>query len=85
MKNPELAEVMRQVPEAELRGILYIPENDAGVEEGYYRTNEVVQLLRDNCKNPEVVYFIADPPSPRLPASPHGLRRTSRRAGIMEL
>jgi len=39
---------------------LYIPENDCGIEEGYYSMNEVVQLLRDNCKKPDVVYFLAD-------------------------
>ena len=39
---------------------LFIPDNDYGIEKGYYSMNEVVKLLRDNCRKPDVVYFIAD-------------------------
>lgn len=40
--------------------IIYIPENDFGILEGYYSTNEIVNLLRKNCNNPQAVQFIAD-------------------------
>ena len=39
---------------------LYIPENDCGIENGYYSMNEVVALLRKYAEKPDVVYFIAD-------------------------
>lgn len=39
---------------------LYIPDNEFGIAERYYTTNEVVELLRDNCNKPDVIYFIAD-------------------------
>lgn len=39
---------------------LYIPENKYGLRVGYYSLKEVVQLLRNFCHQPEVIYFIAD-------------------------
>tara|TARA_R100001086_G_C11747333_1_gene234273 strand:+ start:47 stop:187 length:141 start_codon:yes stop_codon:yes gene_type:complete len=39
---------------------LYIPENKLGVMEGYYNRNQFVKLMRDNCKDPKVIYFLAD-------------------------
>lgn len=39
---------------------LYIPGNDAGVSGGRYGRADLVKLLRDNCEEPDVVYFIAD-------------------------
>ena len=41
-------------------GPIYIPENESGVREGYYEMNQLVQLLRDNCEKPRVIYFLAD-------------------------
>ena len=38
----------------------YIPENDVIPESGHFSRNEIVDLLRKYCKNPEAVYFIAD-------------------------
>lgn len=38
----------------------YIPENDFGVTEGQYGRADLVKLLRDSCRKPDVVYFIAD-------------------------
>ena len=39
---------------------IYIPENEYGITEGYYNINEVVNLLRKKCDNPQAVHFIAD-------------------------
>jgi len=39
---------------------LYIPENKVGVMEGYYSRNQFVKLMRDNCKDSEAIYFLAD-------------------------
>ncbi len=39
---------------------IWIPENKHGIEEGAYSNNEIVELLRDNCKKPKVIYFLAD-------------------------
>ena len=43
-----------------LRFQLLIPDNEYGIEEGYYIGNALVQLLRDNKNNPDVIQFIAD-------------------------
>lgn len=43
-----------------LRFQCFIPENEYGIEEGYYIGNALVQLLRDNKNKPEVIEFIAD-------------------------
>ncbi len=43
-----------------LRFQLLIPENEYGIEEGYYIGNAIVKLLRDNKDKPEVIEFIAD-------------------------
>lgn len=43
-----------------LRFQLLIPENEYGIEEGYYIGNTIVKLLRDNKDKPEVIQFIAD-------------------------
>jgi len=39
---------------------VYVPENQYGIPEGEYSRNEFVRLLRENCRNPELVYFLAD-------------------------
>lgn len=39
---------------------IYMPDNEDGIEEGYYDWQELVQLLRDNKNNPEANQFIAD-------------------------
>lgn len=52
--NEEEQEVMM------LRFQLFIPENEYGIEEGYYIGNAIVKLLRDNKDKPEVIQFIAD-------------------------
>lgn len=41
-------------------GTLFIPDNKMGIERGYYTRNEFVKLVRDNCKDPKVIYFLAD-------------------------
>ena len=46
--------------EGRLKGTLFIPENEYGIKEGYYTINEIVQMLRANCRRPEIVRFIAD-------------------------
>jgi hypothetical protein len=43
-----------------LRFQLLIPDNEYGIEEGYYIGNAIVKLLRDNKNNPDVIQFIAD-------------------------
>jgi hypothetical protein len=43
-----------------LRFQLLIPDNEYGIEEGYYIGNAIVKLLRDNKDKPEVIEFIAD-------------------------
>jgi hypothetical protein len=43
-----------------LRFQLLIPENEYGIEEGYYIGNAIVKLLRENKDKPEVIQFIAD-------------------------
>ncbi len=39
---------------------IYIPENDHGVVDGYYDTNELVELLRRHKCDPDVIHFLAD-------------------------
>jgi hypothetical protein len=58
MDNPEEGE-SEQEPLV-LRFQCFIPENEYGIEEGYYFGNALVQLLRDNKTKPEVIQFIAD-------------------------
>ena len=43
-----------------LRFHLLIPDNEYGIEEGYYIGNAIVKLLRDNKDKPDVIEFIAD-------------------------
>lgn len=43
-----------------LRFQVYIPENEYGIEEGYYIGNAIVKLLRENKNKPDVIQFIAD-------------------------
>lgn len=43
-----------------LRFQTFIPENEYGIEEGYYIGNAIVKLLRDYKDKPEVIEFIAD-------------------------
>ena len=43
-----------------LRFQLLIPDNEYGIEEGYYIGNAIVKLLRDYKDRPEVIEFIAD-------------------------
>lgn len=38
----------------------FIPENEYGIEEGYYLGNAIVKLLRGYKDRPEVIEFIAD-------------------------
>ena len=37
--------------------LLLIPENDHGIPAGY---QDPVALLREHCRNPDIVHFIAD-------------------------
>lgn len=39
---------------------LFIPENNFGIDEGYYSTNQIVDFLRWNSNNPDAICFIAD-------------------------
>jgi len=39
--------------------IVYIPENKF-IKEGYYSTNDFVNLLRENKNEPETIQFLAD-------------------------
>lgn len=43
-----------------LRFQLFIPDNDYGIEEGYYIGNAIVELLRKYKDKPEIIEFIAD-------------------------
>lgn len=43
-----------------LRFQVFIPDNEYGIEEGYYIGNAIVELLRENKNNPDVIQFIAD-------------------------
>ena len=58
MDNPEESD-SEQEPLV-LRFQCFIPENEFGIEEGYYIGNALVQLLRNNKNKPEVIQFIAD-------------------------
>jgi len=46
--------------ELTLLGAVYIPDNQLGIPERYYNINQLVELMRANKANPEVVQFIAD-------------------------
>jgi hypothetical protein len=39
---------------------VFIPSNDYGIVEGYYKIYDVAVILRENKNNPEVIQFIAD-------------------------
>jgi hypothetical protein len=43
-----------------LRFQTFIPDNEFGVEEGYYIGNAIVELLRSYKDRPDVIEFIAD-------------------------
>lgn len=43
-----------------LRFQTFIPDNEFGIEEGYYIGNAIVDLLRNNKDKPDVIEFIAD-------------------------
>ena len=45
-----------------LRFQVFIPDNEYGIEEGYYQGNAIVKLPRENKINPDVIQFIADMP-----------------------
>lgn len=38
----------------------YFPPNAHGIPAGKYTLNQIVQLLRDNKNNPEIIQYIAD-------------------------
>jgi len=59
MENSEEDDNTDQEPLV-LRFQCFIPENEYGIEEGYYIGNALVQLLRDNKDKPKVIEFIAD-------------------------
>jgi hypothetical protein len=59
MENSEENDDTEQEPLV-LRFQCFIPENEYGIEEGYYIGNALVQLLRDNKDKPKVIEFIAD-------------------------
>ena len=52
MENPEESSEESDQEVMMLRFQLLIPENEYGIEEGYYIGNALVQLLRDNKNNP---------------------------------
>lgn len=58
MEDPENEESEQEIPV--LRFQCFIPDNEYGIEEGYYIGNALVQLLRDNKNNPDVIQFLAD-------------------------
>ncbi len=60
MENPEenQDDLEQEIPM--LRFQVFIPENEYGIEEGYYIGNAIVKLLRENKDKPEVIQFIAD-------------------------
>ena len=39
---------------------VFIPSNEYGIAENYYKMNDIVTFLRENKNNPEVIQFIAD-------------------------
>ena len=39
---------------------VFIPSNEYGIAEKYYKMNDIVVFLRGNKNNPEVIQFIAD-------------------------
>ena len=43
-----------------LRFQTFIPENEYGIEEGYYIGNAIVELLRKYKESPDVIQFVAD-------------------------
>ena len=43
-----------------LRFQVFIPDNEYGIEEGYYIGNAIVELLRKHKDKPEIIEFIAD-------------------------
>jgi len=60
MENPEKDQDESEQELPMLRFQLLIPENDYGIEEGYYLGNAIVKLLRDNKDKPDIIQFIAD-------------------------
>lgn len=40
--------------------IVFIPENDFGIQEGYYEANDIAMLLRTHRYDPDAIHFIAD-------------------------
>lgn len=43
-----------------LRFQVFIPDNEYGIEEGYYIGNAIVELLRKYKDKPKIIEFIAD-------------------------
>lgn len=39
---------------------IFIPENDRIPESGYFKINDIVEMLRRYSNEPDKVYFIAD-------------------------
>lgn len=39
---------------------IYLPENEYGIAEGYYRQEGFVHLMRQHKHEPEVIQFLAD-------------------------
>jgi hypothetical protein len=60
MDNPEDEFDHTEQEPLVLRFQCFIPENEYGIEEGYYIGNALVQLLRANKNKPAVIQFIAD-------------------------
>lgn len=60
MTNPEDNQDESDEELPMLRFQLFIPDNEYGIEEGYYIGNAIVKLLRDNKDKPDVIQFIAD-------------------------
>lgn len=39
---------------------IFMPDNEYGIDEGYYTWDDLVNLLRTHKNNPEAIQFIAD-------------------------
>lgn len=55
-----VAERIRPQPETFPDCFTYLPENQYGIEEGHYRLEGFVHLMRRHKHEPEAVQFLAD-------------------------
>jgi hypothetical protein len=53
-------ELMRPQQETFPGYFIYLPENEYGIEEGHYRQEGFVHLMREHKHEPQAIQFLAD-------------------------